>query len=134
MASWPCACATLICPKNPVLQFVQSGVVKKSFPLVSATFSQPIFVPGEYSLRILNDDNKNGVWDAGKFFDGRKQPELVKPVSRTINVRPGLDNSFDINVTAPPAEPRSPQSPGSNPNRDRPNTNRPNTTRPNQRF
>ena len=120
--------------KNPVLQFVQSGVVKKSFPLVSATFSQPIFVPGEYSLRILNDDNKNGVWDAGKFFDGRKQPELVKPVSRTINVRPGLDNSFDINVTAPPAEPRSPQSPGSNPNRDRPNTNRPNTTRPNQRF
>ncbi|MFC0773931.1 Ig-like domain-containing protein [Terrimonas alba] len=117
--------------KNPVLLFVQSGAIKKSFPLASATFSQSIFVPGEYSLRILNDDNKNGVWDAGKFFGERKQPELVKPISRTINVRPGLDNSFDINVTAPPAEPGT----NPNPNRDRPNSNRPNTTRPpNQRF
>ena len=118
--------------KNPVLLFVQSGAIKKSFPLASATFSQSIFVPGEYSLRILNDDNKNGVWDAGKFFGERKQPELVKPISRVINVRPGLDNSFDINVTAPPTETRSPQSP--NPSNGRPNSNRPNTTRPNQRF
>lgn len=120
--------------KNPVLLFVQNNIIKKSFPLTSTTFSQSLFAPGEYSLRILNDDNKNGVWDGGKFFGERKQPELVKPISRTINVRPGLDNSFDINVTAPPAEPRSPQSTNPNPNTGRPNSNRPNVTRPNQRF
>ena len=73
---------------------------------------------------ILNDDNKNGVWDPGEFFGTRKQPELVKPIQRAINVKANLDNSFDIDVTAPPAELRSQQS--QNPNLPgRTNNNRP---------
>lgn len=110
--------------KNPVLLFVQNNEVKKSVPLTSTSFSQTLFPPGEYSLRILNDDNKNGVWDPGEFFGKRKQPELVKPIQRAINVKANLDNSFDIDVTAPPAEPRSQQS--QNPNLPgRTNNNRP---------
>jgi hypothetical protein len=110
--------------KNPVLLFVQNNEVKKSVPLTSNSFSQTLFPPGEYSLRILNDDNKNGVWDPGEFFGKRKQPELVKPIQRAINVKANLDNSFDIDVTAPPAEPRSQQS--QNPNLPgRTNNNRP---------
>ena len=100
--------------KNPVLLFVQNNEIKKSVPLTTTSFSQTLFSPGEYSLRILNDENKNGVWDAGEFFGKRKQPELVKPIQRTINVKANLDNAFDIDVTAPPAEPRSQQS--QNPN------------------
>ncbi len=93
--------------KNPVLLFVQNNEVKKSFPLTSTTFSQTLFSPGEYSLRILNDANKNGVWDAGDFFGKRRQPELVKPIQRTINIKPGLDTPIEINVTAPPVEKRT---------------------------
>ena len=93
--------------KNPVLLFVQNNEVKKSFPLTSITFSQTLFPPGEYSLRILNDANKNGVWDAGDFFGKRRQPELVKPIQRTINIKAGLDTPIEINVTAPPAEKRT---------------------------
>jgi len=93
--------------KNPVLLFVQNNEVKKSFPLSSTTFSQTLFLPGEYNLRILNDTNTNGVWDPGEFFGNRRQPELVKPIQRTINVKPGMDTPIEINVTAPPAEKRT---------------------------
>jgi hypothetical protein len=111
--------------QNPVLQFVQNNEVKKSFPLTSTTFSQALFVPGEYNLRILQDRNKNGVWDPGQFFGKRQQPEIVKPISRTINLKASLDAPFDIDVTAPPRaqDNQSPNSPGGRP-----------ATRPNNRF
>jgi hypothetical protein len=115
--------------KNPVLLFVQNNEIKKSFPLTSTTFTQALFPPGEYSLRILNDANKNGIWDPGEFFGKRKQPELVKPIHRTINLKANLDTPFDIDVTAPPARSTlSPNAPRGI------NNNRPNNNRPNNRF
>jgi hypothetical protein len=115
--------------KNPVLLFVQNNEVKKSFPLTSTTFTQALFPPGEYTLRILNDENKNGIWDPGEFFGKRKQPELVKPIQRTINIKANLDTPFDIDVTAPAARSsQNPNAPG------RTNNNRPNNNRPNNRF
>jgi hypothetical protein len=84
--------------KNPVLQFVQNGTVVNSFPLTGETFSQALFIPAEYELRILNDANKNGVWDPGQFYGKHKQPETVKPVSRKIIVRLNIDNEYEINL------------------------------------
>jgi hypothetical protein len=84
--------------KNPVLQFVQSGAVVNSFPLTGETFSQALFLPGEYELRILNDANKNGVWDPGEFFGKHIQPEIVKPVERKINVKENWENEFEIRL------------------------------------
>lgn len=84
--------------KNPVLQFVQSDAVVNSFPLTAATFTQAIFLPGEYELRILNDNNKNGIWDPGEFFGKRKQPEIAKPISRKINIKPNWENQFEITL------------------------------------
>ena len=82
--------------KNPVLQFITNNSVFKSFPLSTADFSQSLFLPGEYELRILYDDNKNGVWDAGEFFGKHRQPEIVKPISRRITVKKSWQNEFDI--------------------------------------
>jgi hypothetical protein len=82
--------------KNPVLLMVQGTDLRQSFPLTAATFSVPLIDPGEYTLRILYDTNKNGRWDPGDFFKNRKQPELVKPVPRKVNVRPNWDNQFEI--------------------------------------
>lgn len=85
--------------KNPVLQFVQSEKVVNSFPLSGETFSQTLFLPGEYELRILNDANKNGIWDPGEFFGKHKQPEIVKPVERRINVKENGENEIEIRLT-----------------------------------
>jgi Bacterial Ig-like domain len=85
--------------KNPVLQFVQAGDVKNSFPLTGEVFSQAFFIPGEYELRLLYDANKNGIWDAGEFFGKHKQPEIVKPVSeRKVIVKKNWDNEFEIRL------------------------------------
>lgn len=82
--------------KNPVLIFVAGGAVAKSVPLTSIDFSQSLFLPGDYELRMLYDDNKNGTWDAGKFFGKHQQPELVKPIERKIVVKPGWQNEYEI--------------------------------------
>jgi hypothetical protein len=82
--------------KNPVLQFITNDNIYKSFPLSSSSFSQELFLPGEYELRILYDKNKNGKWDAGDFFGKHKQPEVVKPVERKISVKPAWQNEIEI--------------------------------------
>jgi Bacterial Ig-like domain len=82
--------------KNPVLQFITNDFIYKSFPLSSSSFSQQLFLPGEYELRILYDDNKNGKWDPGDFFGKHKQPEIVRPIERKISVKPAWQNEYEI--------------------------------------
>lgn len=84
--------------KNPVLLFIITENIFKSFPLTSTDFSQALFFPGEYELRILYDDNKNGVWDPGQFFGKKKQPEIVKLVERKITVKPAWQNEIEITL------------------------------------
>jgi Bacterial Ig-like domain len=83
--------------KNPVLLFITGNAIYKSVPLGSnMEFSQTLFIPGEYELSILFDDNKNGKWDPGEFFGKHKQPEIVKPIERKITVKPAWQNEFEI--------------------------------------
>jgi Bacterial Ig-like domain len=84
--------------KNPVLQFVQNSSVILFSPLTTNQYSNSLINPGEYELRILFDENKNGVWDPGEFFGKRKQPELVKPIERKITVKTDRQNEFDITL------------------------------------
>ncbi|HZI69047.1 MAG TPA: Ig-like domain-containing domain [Hanamia sp.] len=79
---------------HPVLQFVKDNKVVDSFKLTSPTFTQKLFAPGEYELRILNDQNDNGTWDPGNY-DLKKQPEIVIPVRKKLNVRADWDNEAD---------------------------------------
>jgi len=84
--------------RNPVLQFVQSDAVKYAFPFgTSSEFRRILFPPGEYELRLLYDDNKNGVWDAGEFFGTHKrQPEKVAPLRKSFTVKANWDNDIDL--------------------------------------
>jgi uncharacterized protein (DUF2141 family) len=81
--------------KNPVLQFVSNNEVVNSYPLTSTTWSQKLFNPGEYEIRILEDDNKNGIWDTGSYHL-KLQPEKVVAIKQTISIREDWDNERDI--------------------------------------
>jgi len=83
--------------KNPVLQMMQNSVLVKSIPLTKNEWYEKLFKPGEYSLRLLFDNNKNGLWDPGNF-DEKKQPETVQRIKRSINIKPNWDNEVDINL------------------------------------
>ncbi len=81
--------------QNPVLLFVQNDRVVFSAPVKSGVFRQTLFPPGDYTLRILYDTNGNGLWDPGQFFGTKRLPEIVWPISQTINVKPAWDNEFE---------------------------------------
>lgn len=82
--------------KNPVLQIIQNGQIFKSFPMSSIDFSQELFLPGEYDLRILYDTNNNGIWDPGDFFEKHLQPEIAIPIDRKISIKVAWQNEFEI--------------------------------------
>lgn len=82
--------------KNPVLQLVQSEKIIESFPLTQTDLTRKLYRPGTYEIRILFDTNKNGIWDAGRFFGARRQPELVQFIPRQLVVRSNWDNEVTI--------------------------------------
>ena len=84
--------------QNPVLQFVQNNQVVYATPVKSGRFSTSLFLPGEYEIRILYDRNGNGKWDPGHFFGQKRQPEIVRPFSRRITVKPNWGNEFDVSL------------------------------------
>jgi hypothetical protein len=84
--------------RNPVLQFVQNDAVVFAVPVRSGVFRQQVFLPGDYDLRILYDNNGNGRWDPGQFFGTKRQPETALPIERKITVKPALDNDFDLSL------------------------------------
>ena len=83
--------------RNPVLQLVQSNAIVKSVPLAQVEWYQRLIMPGEYQLRLLFDDNKNDVWDAGDF-DKKQQPELVQKINRKLTIKANIDSEVDINL------------------------------------
>lgn len=86
--------------KHPVLQFVSKNEIVASFALSSAIFEQKLFAPGEYTLRILDDENGNKAWDPGHYSpvnkNLQKQPERIYNISQTLNIRANWDNVRDI--------------------------------------
>jgi uncharacterized protein (DUF2141 family) len=83
--------------KHLVLQFVQSDNIVSSWPVTAKEWSQKLFKPGEYELRLLYDANSNGKWDAGSYTK-KIQPEKVIILPQKISIRPDWDNERDINL------------------------------------
>ncbi|HEY8658316.1 MAG TPA: Ig-like domain-containing protein [Hanamia sp.] len=80
---------------HPVLQFIANNEVVNSYPLTSATWSQKLFPPGEYELRILDDENQNGIWDTGNYHL-KRQPEKVYSIPQKLSIRADWENERDI--------------------------------------
>ena len=84
--------------KNPVLQLVSSDVIALTAPLTQRDWTRKLMKPGTYQVRILYDTNNNGRWDTGDFFNGRRQPEVVRDLDINIDVRANWDNEKEITL------------------------------------
>jgi uncharacterized protein (DUF2141 family) len=82
---------------HPVMQFVTNSEVVRSVQIKSATWSDQLFKPGEYELRILYDKNNNCIWDPGNYRL-RIQPERVITLDKSLNIKPNWDNERDIEL------------------------------------
>jgi uncharacterized protein (DUF2141 family) len=84
--------------RKPVLQWTQNEKLVRQAALIKAEFTDDLFVPGDYQLRILYDANGNGRWDTGQFFGARRQPERVSSLDKKISIKPGWTNEYEIEV------------------------------------
>jgi uncharacterized protein (DUF2141 family) len=82
---------------NPVLQFLAGEEVKFSFPMADGQFSNNRFPPGEYGIRILSDENKDGKWTPGSYSK-KLQPEKAITLPQKLGVRANWDNERDITL------------------------------------
>ena len=83
--------------KNPVIQLVKENSIIASLPVKGKLISKNLFNTGEYSIRILYDENQNGIWDAGNYTI-KKQPEKVKAIKTKLLVKANWDNEIEINL------------------------------------
>jgi hypothetical protein len=83
--------------RHIVLQFLKGEEIVRTVPVTAPTWNDKLFEPGEYDLRILYDDNRNGVWDPGSYAN-KRQPEKVVTMPKKISVRAGWDNEKDIEL------------------------------------
>ncbi|HQR93166.1 MAG: hypothetical protein B7Y69_08710 [Sphingobacteriia bacterium 35-40-8] len=82
--------------KHPVLQLIQENKLVESIPLTSPDYIRKRYRPGEYELRILLDQNQNGVWDPGNYLK-KLQPELVRAYTKKMVIR--ADRDTDLRYT-----------------------------------
>jgi hypothetical protein len=83
--------------KNSVLQLVVGDEVKYAYPITSKDWSNKFIAPGEYDIRILYDQNKNGIWDTGNYGT-KTQPEKVISLPQKLSLRANWDNERDIEL------------------------------------
>lgn len=80
---------------NPVLQFYQNDKLVESVALTAKEFRRRLFIPGEYELRILYDENKNLSWDAGNYLL-KRQPEKVRAVLQRLNAKANVEIDTEV--------------------------------------
>jgi hypothetical protein len=83
--------------KNPVLQFLTGDVVKYSYPLTASEWTNNLFPPGDYGIRILYDDDKDGKWTPGNYKE-KKQPEKAVTLPQLLSVKADWENEREINL------------------------------------
>jgi hypothetical protein len=64
-------------------------------PVTDSVITLTRLQPGEYTMRIIVDANRNGKWDSGNLLK-KLQPEKVIPVDNTMNLKAGWENEFDF--------------------------------------
>lgn len=69
-------------------------------PLADTTITLKRLSPGSYTIRIIEDENENGIWDTGDLLL-KKQPEYVVPYRSEITLKAGWDNTVDLEEKKP---------------------------------
>lgn len=83
--------------KHPVVQFMEGDKIKTESALTTLEYSNKMFSPGEYEIRILLDDNNNGKWDPGNYSQ-KLQPEKCYAFPQKLTVKANWDNERDIEL------------------------------------
>lgn len=84
-----------------VLIFYKGDKIEKSQQALTKEINFPLFRPGDYDIRILYDENGNGKWDTGNYWQ-RIQPEKIVSDGKKYTVRQNWDNEITIELPKSP--------------------------------
>ncbi|MCW3111517.1 MAG: hypothetical protein JWQ09_6023 [Segetibacter sp.] len=82
---------------HPILQFFKGEEIYRSVAITSAQWNDKLFPPGDYELRILFDENNNGIWDPGNYAK-KIQPEKAITLDKSLSIKANWDNERDIKL------------------------------------
>jgi len=80
---------------HPVLLLTQDEKIKYSYPITQPILRIPAILPGDLTVKVLDDLNENGIWDSGNY-NKRKQPEKVYLTGSTMTIKANWENEFNI--------------------------------------
>lgn len=83
---------------HPILLLTNENKVKFSYPLSGGLLRVPKLVPGEYQIKILEDENSNGKWDNGVYNAVHRQPEKVWDLKIKVTIKADWENEFNLNL------------------------------------
>lgn len=75
---------------------LRSDVITKN-----KTLNYVNYLATEYHIRVIYDDNKNGIWDTGSI-KYRTQPEKIWKFEKQITLRPNWDMEEKLSIPATP--------------------------------
>jgi hypothetical protein len=78
---------------------LRSDVIRKS-----TTLSYKNYITGKYRVRVVYDDNKNGIWDSGNV-KRKIQPENIWVDETVITLRPNWEQDIPITIPKEPVTP-----------------------------
>jgi hypothetical protein len=81
--------------KNHILQVSNERDTIYQKPVSDTIVNLQRIPPGVYTVRVIEDKNMNGRWDAGDLFL-RRQAEYVFPYNNTINLKAGWEQQIDF--------------------------------------
>jgi hypothetical protein len=84
---------------NEQKMLLRSDIIGKS-----TTISYKNYITGKYRVRVVYDDNKNGVWDSGSV-KRRVQPENIWVDESVITLRPNWEQDIPITIPKEPVTP-----------------------------
>ena len=84
--------------KHYVVQIVSNNLIKYTGPLLGNIWRKDMVEPGTYEIRVLVDRNNNGIWDNGRYYGGKKQPEHVIAIPQQIEIRESWENRMNVSL------------------------------------
>ncbi len=83
--------------KHHVLLIYKEGKLFETVKITQPEWIRKLYYTGEFDLKILTDTNNNGIWDTGNYKQ-KKQPEVIKPLSKKLSVRANWENETEITL------------------------------------
>src|SRR5690606_28730164 len=79
-----------------VLEVLLSGKTIRTIPVLHGEAQKLAFLePGDYTFRIIIDENQNGLWDTGSFEE-KRHAEIIQYFTEPTKVRANWEIELEL--------------------------------------